>query len=88
MAQPAQTEHRSDGQKHEHRTAKVVEIIGSSTRSFDDAIENALADARDTTRGITGAHVDNMSIKCDNGNVTQYKVDLKVSFGIERTQEP
>lgn len=88
MAQRTETHPSSHGQKHDHRTAKVVEIIGSSTNSFDDAIQNALADARDTTRGITGAHVDNMSIKCDDGNVTHYKVDLKVSFGIERTQQP
>lgn len=88
MAQRTEPHPSSGPQKHDHRTAKVVEIIGSSTDSFDDAIQKALADARDTTRGITGAHVDNMSIKCDDGTITQYKVDLKVSFGIERTQQP
>ncbi len=85
----AQAEHQPKGSlEHEHRTAKIVEIMGSSTRSFDDAIEHALADARETTRGISGAHVDNMSIKCDDGEILEYKVDLKVSFGIERTENP
>ena len=73
---------------HEHRTAKVVELVGSSTRSFEDAVRNALADASETTRGITGAHVLNMSVKCDDGHVIEYKVDLKVAFGIERTPAP
>jgi flavin-binding protein dodecin len=86
MAQ--QTETRTNTPQHTHRTAKVIEIVGSSTRGFEDAIDNALADARSTTRGITGAQVKNMSIKCDNGEVTEYKADLKVAFGIERTQEP
>ena len=86
MAQ--QTETRTNDQQHTHRTAKVIEIVGSSTRGFEDAIDNALADARSTTRGITGAQVKNMSIECDNGEVTEYKADLKVAFGIERTQEP
>jgi dodecin len=72
-------------QKHEHRTAKVVELVCSSTKSFDDAVRNGLKDAAATTRGITGAHVVNMSVRCDNGKVVQYKVDLKIAFGIERT---
>lgn len=83
----AMTSERSDG-RHEHRTAKVVEIIGSSRRSFDDAIRAALEDASETTRGIRGAHVVNMSVKCDNGRITEYKVDLRVAFGIERTGRP
>lgn len=73
---------------HEHRTAKVIELVGSSTRSFEDAIKNALADASETTRGISGAHVLNMSVKCDDGHVLEYKVDLKVAFGVERTPAP
>ena len=74
--------------RHEHRTAKVVELVGSSTVSFDEAIRNALDDASATTRGITGVHVINQSIKCNDGHIVEYKVDLKVSFGIERTSPP
>jgi flavin-binding protein dodecin len=70
---------------HAHRTAKVVELVCSSTESFQDAIECGLEDASATTRGITGAHVQNMSVKCRNGKVVEYKVDLKVAFGVERT---
>lgn len=74
-----------DHARHEHRTAKVVEIIGTSPSSFEDAVRCALDDARQSTRGITGAHVMNWSVKCVEGVVTEYKVDLKVAFGIERT---
>lgn len=74
-------------QVHEHRTAKVVELVSSSSRGFQEAIENALADARSTTRGITGAHVQNMSVACDDGRITAYKVNLLVSFGVERRSE-
>lgn len=73
---------------HEHRTAKIVEVVGASTKSFEDAVRNALEDASATTRGITGAHVQNLSVKCDNGEITEYKVDLKIAFGIERTGRP
>lgn len=73
---------------HEHRTAKVVELVAGSRRSFEDAIKNALADARATTRGITGAHVESMSVKCDDGKIVEFKVALKVAFGVERTARP
>jgi len=78
-------ETKTEGLVHAHRTAKVVEIVASSTKSFEDAIEKGLEDASKTTRGITGCHVENMSVKCDEGRIVEYRVDLKVAFGIERT---
>lgn len=71
--------------RHEHRTAKVVELVSTSSKSFEDAIRNCLKDAAASTRGITGAHVLNMSVKCNEGKITEYKVNLNVAFGIERT---
>ena len=71
--------------RHEHRTAKVVELIGTSSRSFEDAVKAAIKDAYTTTRGITGAQVEGMSVRCVDGKITEYKASLKVAFGIERT---
>jgi flavin-binding protein dodecin len=71
--------------RHEHRTAKVVELIGTSSRSFEDAVRSAIKDASETTRGITGAHIDAFSVRCQDGKITEYKASLKVAFGIERT---
>lgn len=73
---------------HEHRTARVIEVIGTSTRGFDEAIRNAIQDASETVRGIRGGHVQSMSVKCENGRIVEYKVDLKVAFGVERTGQP
>ncbi|HEX2065265.1 MAG TPA: dodecin family protein [Candidatus Thermoplasmatota archaeon] len=82
----AQTLRNSDRPAHDHRTAKVVELVSSSSRGFQDAIENALEDARQTTRGITGAHVEAMSVQCEDGQIVSYKVNLKLVFGVERSQ--
>jgi len=73
---------------HDHRTAKIIELVGSSRVSFDDAVRNALEDARQSVHGISGAHVTNWSVKCDDGHVTEWKVDLKIAFGIDRTSPP
>lgn len=79
-----QTIRQSDSAMHDHRTAKVVELVSSSSRSFEEAVQNALEDARQTTRGITGAHVEAMSVQCEDGRITSYKVNLKLVFGVER----
>ena len=73
---------------HEHRTAKIVELIGASKTSFEKAVQNAVADAADSTRGITGAHIENWSVSVHDGKITEYKVNLKVAFGVERTKQP
>jgi flavin-binding protein dodecin len=82
-----QTLRQTDGMTHDHRTAKVVELVSSSSRGFQEAIENALEDARQSTRGITGAHVEAMSVQCDDGEIVSYKVNLKLVFGVERKDE-
>ncbi|MEA3200677.1 MAG: dodecin [Thermoplasmata archaeon] len=69
----------------EHRTAKVIELVGSSRIGFDDAVRNALEDARGSIHGISGAHVSNFSVRCEDGQPTEWRVDLKIAFGVERT---
>ncbi len=70
---------------HAHRTAKVVELVASSTKSFEDAIQHAIEDASQSTRGINGAHISNLSVKTQQGKVVEYRADLKVAFGVEST---
>src|SRR5919108_5649059 len=72
---------------HRHRTAKIIELVAASPESFEDAVRVGLEDANQTIRGITGCHVENFSVKCADGKIKEYKVNLKVSFGIERTTE-
>jgi len=68
-----------------HRTAKVIELIGNSPESFEGAVQNALTDASKTIRHISGADVIKTSVKCEEGRVIEYRVDLRVAFGIENT---
>ena len=68
-----------------HRTAKVIELIGNSRTSFEDAVKNALQDASKTVRHISGAEVVRTSVKCEEGEVIEYRVDLRVAFGIEHS---
>ncbi|HLE96230.1 MAG TPA: dodecin family protein [Candidatus Thermoplasmatota archaeon] len=87
-SQKVQTTGTNGSMPREHRTAKIVELVASSKKSFEDAIRNALKDSAATTRGITGAHILNMSVRCDGGKILEYKVNMNVAFGIERTKAP
>jgi len=82
---PQQTHAEETPAVHAHRTAKVVQLVASSTKSFEDAIRHALEDASSSTRGINGAEVLNMNVRCRDGKITEYRVSLNVAFGIERT---
>lgn len=64
--------------------AKVTEIIVSSPKSFDDAIKAGLARSHKTLRNLKSAWVQNQQIKLDDeGNITEYRVQLKVTFIID-----
>jgi flavin-binding protein dodecin len=63
--------------------AKVVEIIGSSKVSFDDAVKNALKEAAKTIRGIESIWVKNYSALVEDGKITEYRADVKLTFLVE-----
>ncbi|MFN8574886.1 MAG: dodecin family protein [Gemmatimonadaceae bacterium] len=60
--------------------AKVTEIISSSSKSFDDAIQTGLKRANKTLKGVSGAWVKSMKIEMKNGKVSEYRVAMKVTF--------
>jgi hypothetical protein len=65
------------------KVAKVVELIGSSPKSFEDAAQVAIQRAARTIRGITGAKVEGMSAKIENGKVVEYRATVKLAFAVE-----
>jgi flavin-binding protein dodecin len=63
---------------------KVVELVGSSSSSFSDAVRNAVRVASKTIRNIRGVDVLSSSADVDNdGNLVNYKVNCKIAFLVE-----
>ena len=60
--------------------AKVTEIIASSSKSFDDAVENGVERASKTLQNVESAWVQDQSVVVKDGKVTEYRVNLKVTF--------
>jgi dodecin len=65
--------------------AKVIEIISSSKKSFEDAVVQGVAKAADSLHDITGAWVKEQSVKVSSGKVSEYRVNLKVTFVLKDT---
>ncbi|ACB85234.1 dodecin family protein [Natranaerobius thermophilus] len=65
-------------------TVKVVELVGESTESWEQAIENAVHEASKTIDNIAGVEVYNMTADVDNGRLVEYKANVKVAFGIKK----
>ena len=65
--------------------AKVIEIVGSSDKSWQDAAQAALNEAKKTIHGITGVEVGDMTAKVDSntGNITEYRTAVKIAFGVK-----
>ena len=60
--------------------ARVTELSGKSETSFEDAINQAVARATKTLRGVEGAWVKDMNVSIENGNITGYRVNLEITF--------
>ncbi len=62
---------------------KVVELVGSSTESWEKAAKAAIKQAGQSLRDLRVATVDEQDMKIEDGKITAYRVRLKLSFKIE-----
>ncbi len=62
---------------------KVIEVIGVSPDSFEDAVSQAVAKASETVEGITGVEVISQTAKVDDGKVTQFHATCKLAFAVK-----
>ena len=62
------------------KTFKLIEIVGVSTESHEDAIKSAVSEASKTLKGLSWFEVVQMRGGIKEGNVEEYQVILKVGF--------
>ncbi|MCJ7618720.1 MAG: dodecin family protein [Anaerolineae bacterium] len=62
---------------------KVIELVGTSPHSWEEATKNAVDKAAETLRGITGANVVGQNVVVKGGKIVEYRVDVKVAFVVE-----
>lgn len=60
--------------------ARVTEITASSPKSFEDAVRVGIERANKTLDNVKGAWVQEQKLKIEGGKVTEYRVNMKVTF--------
>lgn len=63
--------------------AKVTEISATSSKSFEDAIQQGLTRAGKTLRNVRGAWIKEQHVRLTDGRVSEYQVNMMVTFVLD-----
>lgn len=61
-------------------TYKIIELVGTSTKSWEDAAKKAVETASESLRDLRIAEITELDMKIDDGKVTAYRARVKISF--------
>ncbi len=63
---------------------KVVELIGTSTKSWEDAAKNAVETASKSLRDLRVAEITKLDLKIEKGKVTAFRTRVSLSFKYQK----
>jgi flavin-binding protein dodecin len=66
---------------------KVIELVGSSPTSWEDAAKSAVETAGKTLKELRIAEVTQLDVKIENGKVTAYRAKVNLSFKYQPSKE-
>jgi flavin-binding protein dodecin len=67
---------------------KLIELVGTSPISWEDAARNAVTEATETVRDITGVDVINQTAVVKDGAIIKYRANVKIAFIVESVKGP
>lgn len=69
--------------KSENPVYKIVEVVGSSKTSWEDAARSAVESAAKTLRDLRVAEITKLDMKIENGTVSAFRARVSMSFKYE-----
>jgi dodecin len=66
------------------KIVKVIEVLSESPKSWEEAVQNVASEASKTLRNIRSIYVKEFTAAVEEGRVTSYRVNAKVTFEMER----
>jgi hypothetical protein len=63
---------------------KIIELIGSSPKDWEDAVKNALNEAAKTVDNIKSIYVKSCKAKVVNNEIVEYRAVVKIAFVVKR----
>jgi flavin-binding protein dodecin len=70
----------------EPTVVKVIELIGSSTKSWEDAAANAVKQAAKTVHDIKAVYLKECTAKVRDNRIVEYRSNVKISFVVSRKE--
>jgi flavin-binding protein dodecin len=62
---------------------KVIEVLSNSNKSWEDATRNAIKEASKSVKNIRSAYVNEQTCVVDGDNITQFRVNVKITFEVK-----
>jgi len=59
---------------------KIIEVIGTSKKSFDEAVEKAIERTNKTIKNVVGVDIVGQKLVVEKGKIIEYRVNLKIAF--------
>ena len=66
--------------------AKIIELVGSSPKSWEDAAKNALDEAAKTVKNIKSIYVKRCTAKVENNKIAEYRANVKIAFVVDENR--
>lgn len=61
---------------------KVIEILGNSTVSFENAVQKVVSEVSKTVKDIRSVYVQDMQVTVKDNKISEYRINAKVTFGV------
>lgn len=65
------------------KVVKVIEVLAQSEKGWEDAAKNAVEEASKSLRHIRSIYIKNFEAAVENGKITEYRINAKISFALE-----
>ena len=62
---------------------KVIEVLQESSKSWEDAAQQAVAQADKSVRNVKSIYIENFQATVENGQIKTYRVNAKISFVLD-----
>lgn len=63
---------------------KIIEVIGSSSKSWDDAVKSAIEETAETVRNIKSVDVKRTTAKVEKNKIVEYRAVVRIAFEVKR----
>lgn len=65
---------------------KYIDILGESTKSFDDAVRAAIEETAQTVKDIRTGEVTRLNVIVSDGKIVEYQAVMRVAFKVRRKE--